>query len=72
MEKPYYTAPELAELMGMTVKSLHNALHAERFPIPTYKLGKIRVADKEVVRQFFAQKSVEGLQKLQPKSEVTT
>ena len=72
MEKPYYTAQELAELMGITVKSLHNALHLERFPIPTYKLGKIRVADKEVVKQFFALKSVEGLQKLQPKSEVTT
>lgn len=67
MQKPYYTTTELAEIMGLTVKSLHNAFHADRFPIPTYKLGKKRVADKEVVRHFFEQKRIEGLQEFTTK-----
>lgn len=64
MEKPYLTMPELASLMNMTVKGLHNALHNETFPIPTYKLGKIRVADREVVSYFFEAKRREGLDKI--------
>jgi hypothetical protein len=66
IEKPYYTMPELAELMSMSLKGLHNALHHESFPIPTYKLGKFRVADKEVVSYYFEQKRAEGM------SEFTT
>jgi len=61
MNKPYLKMEELAELFGLTCKSLHNAIHCERFPIPTYKLGKFRVADKVVVAKYFELKSVEGL-----------
>ena len=53
MIRPYYTMQELAEIMSMSLKGLHNALHNKQFPIPTYKLGKRRVADKEVVERFF-------------------
>ena len=67
MEKPYYNMSELAEIMSMSLKGLHNALHNETFPIPTYKLGKFRVADKEVVSYYFEQKRAEGLNKITTK-----
>jgi predicted DNA-binding transcriptional regulator AlpA len=66
MEKPYIHMPELADLLGMTLKGLHNSVCRESFPIPTYKLGKRRVADKEVVSRFFNEKRIIGL------SEITT
>jgi len=68
MEKPYYTMVELAELMSMSTKGLHNALHNETFPIPTYKLGKFRVADKQVVSYYFEQKRLEGFNKFTTKN----
>jgi len=55
---------ELAEIMSMSLKGLHNALHNKQFPIPTYKLGKRRVADKEVVERFFDQKRSEGMDRM--------
>lgn len=64
MIKPYYTMQELAEIMSMSLKGLHNALHGRKFPIPTYKLGKLRVADKDVVDAFFEQRRLEGMKKI--------
>jgi ribosomal protein S7 len=61
MERPYYQMPELADLLGMSVKGLHNSVHRENFPIPTYKLGKKRVADKAVVTAFFDMKRDLGM-----------
>ena len=59
MERPYYQMPELADLLGMSVKGLHNSVHREN--IPTYKLGKKRVADKAVVAAFFDMKRDLGM-----------
>ena len=59
--RPYYTSEELAELMGMSVQGLLNAVSRGNFPVPTYKLGKKRVADKTVVESFFEAKRAEGL-----------
>ncbi|MDC1436986.1 helix-turn-helix domain-containing protein [Gammaproteobacteria bacterium] len=64
MIRPYYTMQELAEIMSMSLKGLHNALHNKQFPIPTYKLGKRRVADKEVVERFFEQKRSECMDRM--------
>jgi len=61
MEKPYLSMPELAELFGLTTKSLHNSLHHSRFPVPTYKMGKFRVADKAVVKAYFDAQRQKGL-----------
>lgn len=33
----------------------------QRFPVPTYKLGKRVVADRAVVEAFFASRRAEGL-----------
>jgi len=67
MDKPYYQMAELAQLLGISLKGLHNSVHKENFQIPTYKLGKKRVADKQVVNQFFVNKRQEGLSKITTK-----
>lgn len=67
MIKPYYRMSELAQLLDMSVKGLQNSVQRENFPIPTYKLGKKRVADKEVVNKFFQNKRQEGLAQITTK-----
>lgn len=61
MERPWIALKELADLFGMTLGSARNAIAEQRFPIPTYKLGKRVVADRTVVEQFFATRRQEGL-----------
>ena len=68
MDRPYLTASELAELFNMSKGSLLNAISREEFPLPTYRLGKQRVADREVVRAFFNAKRAEGLKQITTKS----
>lgn len=61
MERPWLGLKELAELFGMTLGSARNAIAEQRFPVPTYKLGKRVVADRAVVEAFFASRRAEGL-----------
>jgi predicted DNA-binding transcriptional regulator AlpA len=61
MERPWLGLKEVAELFGMTLGSARNAIAEQRFPVPTYKLGKRVVADRAVVEQFFASRRAEGL-----------
>jgi len=68
MEKPYLTMVELANLFGLTTQSLQNSIHEERFPVPTYKMGKFRVADKLVVQKYFDSRRAMGLSKLAEKN----
>ncbi len=58
---PWMTLEECARQLGMTVKSAHNCLLMETFPVPTYKLGKRRVVDKGVMAEFFRLKREQGL-----------
>jgi hypothetical protein len=61
MEVPYLNTNELADLFGLTVKSFHQSIYLQRFPVPTYKLGKHRVADKLVVAAYFDRHRAAGL-----------
>jgi hypothetical protein len=36
-----------------------------RFPVPTYKLGRRRVMDRDVLDAYFAKKKSEGIAKLE-------
>jgi predicted DNA-binding transcriptional regulator AlpA len=67
MEKPYLGVDELSHLMGMSQQGVLNAIHRDSFPIPTYKLGKLRVADKRVVEAFFQTQRDIGLEKISTK-----
>lgn len=66
--RPYYTSEELAELMGMSVRGMLNSISRGYFPVPTYRLGKQRVADRAVVEAFFEAKRAEGLSKITTES----
>lgn len=68
MEKPYLTMGELASLFGLTTQSLHNSINEERFPVPTYKMGKFRVADKVVVQHYFDSRRAVGLSALEERN----
>jgi hypothetical protein len=41
-----------------------NLISRNKFPVPTYKLGKKRVIDLAVLRAFFEAKKAEGLSRL--------
>jgi predicted DNA-binding transcriptional regulator AlpA len=64
MERPWLGLKEVAELFGMTLGSARNAIAEQRFPVPTYKLGKRVVADRAVVEQFFASRRADGLKQI--------
>lgn len=64
MERPWIGLKELADLFGLTLGSIRNAVAEQRFPIPTYKLGKRVVADKHVVEQFFATRRADGMKQI--------
>ena len=49
MQRPYLNIEDLFELFGMKKTSLLNSISDERFCCPTYKLGRQRVADRQVV-----------------------
>ena len=53
-ELPYFTLDEIYELFGYASKeSAYTAIHRRCFPVHTYRLAGRRVADREVVREFF-------------------
>lgn len=64
MERPWLGLKELADVFGLTVGSARNAIAEERFPVPTYKLGKRVVADRAVVEEFFATRRAEGMKQV--------
>ena len=55
------SSDDLVELFGYANKaSLYSAISRGTFPIPTYKIGKRRVADRELVDGFFARHREQG------------
>lgn len=67
MERPYLDLTELSDIFGMTRQSILNATSRGTFPVPTYKIGKQRVADKRVVTAYFERHAGEGMAFLQQK-----
>jgi hypothetical protein len=51
---------QLAVQLKRTEKSILTDVSSGRFPIPTYKLGKLRVADLRDVAAYLDQKRQEG------------
>ena len=61
----YFTTEELADLFGYaSVQSVHCAISKGTFPVPTYRCGKRRVADREVVTAFFKYHREKGAKQL--------
>ena len=62
--KPWIDVKDLAPLLGVTYPTAKNKIALGTFEVPTYKLGKKIVADKEVVEAFFDAKRKEGFSAL--------
>jgi len=64
-EKPSWVALKDVHVeYGMTLESARNAISAGRFPVQTYKLGRMIVIDRAVHEAFFAEKREAGLRAL--------
>jgi hypothetical protein len=64
------TMKRLAHLFGLTTSGIYVAIGNARFPIPTYRLGKGRYADRQAVRNYFEAKRSEGLAALTRSGEL--
>jgi hypothetical protein len=61
---PWIPVAEVCHMYGVTFDTALNKIRANTFPVETYKIGKIRVIDREVHDRFFAEKRQAGLQAL--------
>lgn len=55
---------EAAPLFGMTTGTIKNAISLGRFPVPSYKLGRRRVFDRQVLAAYFAEQRAAGMRAL--------
>jgi len=63
---PYLTTEDLQLLFGYKeMHCLYNAVRNGTFPVPTYRIGRWIVADREVVRAFFADQRQRGLAEIE-------
>lgn len=59
----YLEAEDLMVLFRYkTLDSFYHAVRRGNFPIPTYKVGRRIVADREAVRLFFAEQRARGVE----------
>lgn len=63
-EQPWVSVKELAPMLGLKYQTAKNLIHQGKFPIPTYKLGRIRVADRAVADAYFRKQRERGMQLL--------
>ena len=63
-EVTWISVTDAAPQFGMTPGAIMNLISRNKFPVPTYKLGKKRVIDLAVLRAFFETKKAEGLSRL--------
>jgi hypothetical protein len=63
-DKSWLLLKDAAPLFGMSWDSIKNAVSEGRFPVDTYKLGRNRVIDKDVMAAYFAALKAHGMKKL--------
>jgi hypothetical protein len=63
-EVTWISVTDAAPQFGMTPGAIMNLISSNKFPVPTYKLGKKRVIDLAVLRTFFEAKKADGLSRL--------
>jgi hypothetical protein len=70
-EEPLWVAlKDVCGQYGMTLGSARNAIAAGRFPVPTYRLGKLIVIDRAVHEEFFRRHREAGLRALKNNNPV--
>lgn len=69
--RPWVALKDVHAEYGMTLASARNAISAGRFPVPTYKLGRMIVIDLAVHEEFFASRREAGLLVLKNNNPMT-
>jgi hypothetical protein len=64
-QQSWISLKEAAPMFGMTFESVKNLVSKGKFLVPTYRLGKQRVIDREVLEAFFSEQRAEGMRRLQ-------
>lgn len=64
-EPPWVMVRDVCAMYGVTFETAKNKIHAGTFDVPTYKVGKHWVIDKEVHAAYFKRLREAGLQQLQ-------
>ena len=66
-EQSWIDVREIAAQFGMTAASIKNAILEKRFPVPSYKLGKRHVIDRDVLAAYWAERKADGMKGLKEK-----
>lgn len=60
-DMPWVAVRDVCHMYGVTYETAKNKIHAETFDVPTYKVGKLWVIDKEVHEAYFRTMREQGL-----------
>lgn len=60
-DSPTMTAPQVADLLGITERSLENQIYAQRCPIPMFKIGNKFAAHITDVAEYIDKQRAEAL-----------
>jgi hypothetical protein len=64
LEVPWVAVRDVCAMYGVTYETAKNKIHAETFDVPTYKVGKLWVIDKEVHAAYFRGMREKGLRSM--------
>lgn len=64
IEQPWFEVQAVCHCFGVNFATAKNQISAGEFAVPTYKVGRKLVVDKEVFHKFFENKRAEGLRTL--------
>lgn len=63
-EMPWVAVKDVCQMYGVTYETAKNKIHAGTFDVPTYKVGKVLVIDREVHETYFRNMRLAGLRAL--------
>ncbi len=61
METPWVAVKDVCHMYGVTYPSAKNKISAGTFDVPTYRVGKMHVIDREVHEAYFMKMREAGL-----------
>lgn len=60
-ETPWVAVRDVCGMYGYTYGTAKGKIQNETFPVPTYKVGRTPVIDREVHDEYFRRKKQEGI-----------
>lgn len=63
-DMPWVAVKDVCKMYGLQYASAKNSIHLGTFPVPTYKVGKLWVIDRDVHEAYFRHMRQLGLASL--------